>query len=234
MVVKNHSKADLDPNFVETINLLDENKISYWVCHGSLLGLIRDGNLIPWDHDIDIAVWDHEYNKKDILNIFVLAGFQLKDDNIMGSLHFIRGGGRGVDINFYKDLQPVSGQSIPLVGVMWRMPRSIVGEIFNIIFQNQEYKGKHKLLYNIVSSMQIIFIPIYKILDKLNLLYLMKGYTTPKSLLSNFIFVNYSELRCRIPEQSKDILSFIYGEDWRTPIKEYNWISDSSAVITID
>ena len=71
-------------------------------------------------------------------------------------------------------------------------------------------------------------------MDKLNLLYLMKGYTIPKSLLSNFIFVNYSELRCRIPKQSEDILSFIYGEDWRTPIKEYEWTTDSSSVINFD
>ena len=149
MVDKNYSKAAIDPNFVKAIKLLNENKISYWVCHGSLLGLIRDGSLIPWDHDIDFAVWDHEYKKKDILNIFLLAGFQLKDNNIMGSLHFIRGEGRGVDINFYKDLQPVSSQAIPLVGVIWRMPRSILGVIFNIIFQNQEYKGKHKFLYKI-------------------------------------------------------------------------------------
>jgi len=234
MVDKNYSEAALDPNFLETINLLNENNISYWVCHGSLLGLIRDGNLIPWDHDIDIAVWNREYKKKDILNLFVLAGFQLRDDNVMGSLNFIREGGRTVDINFYTDLQPASGQSIPLVGVMWRVPRSKVGAILDIIFQNQEYKGKHKILYNIVSSIRIIFIPIYKILDKLNLLYLMKGYTTPKSLLSNFIFVNYSKLRCRIPKQSEDILSFIYGEDWRTPIKVYDWTTDSSSVITID
>jgi len=190
--------------------------------------------LIPWDHDIDFAVWDHEYKKKDILNIFLLAGFQLKDNNIMGSLHFIRGEGRGVDINFYKDLQPVSSQAIPLVGVIWRMPRSILGVIFNIIFQNQEYKGKHKFLYKIVSSLRIIFIPIYKILDKLNLLFVMKGYTTPKSLLSNFIFVNYSGLSCRIPKQSEEILSFIYGVDWRTPVKEYDWTTQSSSVITID
>ena len=139
-----------------------------------------------------------------------------------------------IDINFYTDLQPASGQSIPLVGVMWRVPRSKVGAILDIIFRNQEYKGKHKILYNIVSAIRIIFIPIYKIFDKLNLLYLMKGIATPKSLLSNFIFVNYSELRCRIPKQSEDILSFIYGEDWRTPIKEYDWETDCSSVITID
>ena len=52
------------PNFLETINILNNNKIQYWLCHGTLLGIIRDNELIPWDHDIDIAVWDSN-NLKD-------------------------------------------------------------------------------------------------------------------------------------------------------------------------
>tara|TARA_Y100001970_G_C14171265_1_gene824312 strand:- start:729 stop:977 length:249 start_codon:yes stop_codon:yes gene_type:complete len=70
MVDKGYSKASIDPNFVQAVKLFDKNKISYWVCHGSLLGLIRDGNLIPWDHDIDFAVWSSDYKKK-ILLIFL-------------------------------------------------------------------------------------------------------------------------------------------------------------------
>ena len=89
MVDKNYSEAAVDPNFVETINLLNENNISYWVCHGSLLGLIRDGKLIPWDHDIDFAVWDHETDKNYILDIMLSHGYQqevITED--MDCLHF--------------------------------------------------------------------------------------------------------------------------------------------------
>ena len=234
MVDKGYRKTTVDPNFIKAIKLLDRNKIPYWVCHGSLLGLVRDGNLIPWDHDIDLAVWESDNKKKDILNIFVLAGFKPKDNNMMGSLHFVREGGRGVDINFYKELQSSDNQIKPLVGVIWRMPRSKLGSMFNIIFQNQEYRGEYKTLYKIVTSLQILFIPIYKILDKLNLLFVMKGYTTPKILLSNFILVDYFGVSCRIPEQSEEILSFIYGSDWRTPAREYDWTTQSSSVVTID
>ncbi len=53
-----NSEKKIDPNFLETINILNNNKIQYWLCHGTLLGIIRDNELIPWDHDIDIAVWD--------------------------------------------------------------------------------------------------------------------------------------------------------------------------------
>ena len=49
---KNSSKEKVDLNFIEVINLLKKSRISYWLCHGTLLGIIRDGNLIPWDSSI--------------------------------------------------------------------------------------------------------------------------------------------------------------------------------------
>jgi len=47
--------SNLDQNFVLAINLLNKHKIKYWLCHGTLLGVIRDNSLIEWDNDIDIA-----------------------------------------------------------------------------------------------------------------------------------------------------------------------------------
>ena len=35
---------------------LNENGIHYWVEGGTLLGIIRENRLLPWDHDIDISV----------------------------------------------------------------------------------------------------------------------------------------------------------------------------------
>ena len=42
----------------EVSSLLKNNNINFWVCHGTLLGIIRENRLLPWDKDIDLAVWD--------------------------------------------------------------------------------------------------------------------------------------------------------------------------------
>ena len=44
----------LDKNFILAIKILNKKKIDYWICHGTLLGLVRDKKLIKWDNDIDI------------------------------------------------------------------------------------------------------------------------------------------------------------------------------------
>ena len=61
-MIKNFS--DIDPNFVLTINIFNKFKINYWVCQGTLLGLIRDQSLIPWDPDIDLAILEKNFNEE--------------------------------------------------------------------------------------------------------------------------------------------------------------------------
>ena len=40
----------------DTVQLLDEHNIVYHLEGGTLLGLIREGDLLPWDHDLDISI----------------------------------------------------------------------------------------------------------------------------------------------------------------------------------
>jgi len=48
---------------IDTISILEKNNIPYWLDDGTLLGIIRDGMLLPWDVDIDIGV-PGEYGEK--------------------------------------------------------------------------------------------------------------------------------------------------------------------------
>lgn len=40
--------------------LFTNNKINYFLDAGTLLGLYRDGDFIPWDHDLDIGVFEEQ------------------------------------------------------------------------------------------------------------------------------------------------------------------------------
>ena len=43
-------------NLTEVCRILEEFEIRYWISHGTMLGLYRDGGLIPWDDDADIGL----------------------------------------------------------------------------------------------------------------------------------------------------------------------------------
>lgn len=40
----------------DVIDFLDEQNIDYYLEGGTLLGIVRDGELLPWDHDIDLSI----------------------------------------------------------------------------------------------------------------------------------------------------------------------------------
>ena len=103
MRFKNSSKKKIDKNFSDIIFFLRKKNIKYWVCHGTLLGIIRDSNILPWDNDIDIAIINNEFNKKVIEKYLLKRKFTKKkkffiDDNLLTAK---RVGGKEIDINFY-------------------------------------------------------------------------------------------------------------------------------------
>ncbi len=54
---------------LEVHELFLENGICYWVTDGTLLGIYRNGDLMPWDHDTDMGFHASQFNK--VLNVQV-------------------------------------------------------------------------------------------------------------------------------------------------------------------
>ncbi len=64
---------------VDTTKILEENNIKYVLEAGTLLGVVRENRLLPWDNDIDITVTE-EYEKK-VLALkwkFFLKGYRFR------------------------------------------------------------------------------------------------------------------------------------------------------------
>ena len=60
---ENISKEDL---LIYGVQLLKVRNINYWLDCGTLLGIIRDQKLLPWDKDLDISVQKKNLSKLDI------------------------------------------------------------------------------------------------------------------------------------------------------------------------
>tara|TARA_S200000501_G_C20828358_1_gene746045 strand:+ start:734 stop:1393 length:660 start_codon:yes stop_codon:yes gene_type:complete len=211
-----------DPNFMEAIEILESSKIPYWLCHGTLLGIIRDKNLIPWDDDIDIAIFKSEVNKKNIKKIFQSKGFKNTNVNISGSIHFKKNGGRNVDINFYEKINKEEH------AVLWKLPKkNIFFRVLHIIVNDTEYNGNYIRLIKTLSKFKIFFKFIIYILDIWKLTYITKGYTLPSKYLENFIHIKVDKIKLRVPEEYASVCSYTYGDTWKKPIENFNWEVDS-------
>ena len=216
----------IDSNFKTAIDILNRNKIPYWVCHGSLLGLIRDGNLIKWDHDIDIAVMKSQVNKESLKDLFVQAGFIDRKGNFENTIHFRKNGGKFLDINFYHKLfdKPENNE----YGVFYKISKDFpIFRIINKACDNHEHDGRYYFLVKILRFFRPIFLLIKTMIDAIYPTYINVGYSIPFDLIQDFKYIYIHGLKIRIPKKSIETCELIYGKNWKKPLKEYNWITDS-------
>ena len=48
----------------EILFLFKKYELPYWLDYGTLLGIYRDNSLLPWDSDIDISIFQSDFNAK--------------------------------------------------------------------------------------------------------------------------------------------------------------------------
>ena len=148
----------IDKNFILAIKILNQKKIDYWICHGTLLGLVRDKKLIKWDNDIDIGVLKSSKNRRIIKTLFEKKGFKkqkkyFKDDGLMT---FKRKGGREVDNNFYEPLKKSNFEEKMII-TEWYVPKNLICKLIDAISNSNNYDGKFKIIIKKFSFFENIF-----------------------------------------------------------------------------
>lgn len=69
--IKRYSFESMRAQFIEIMTALNEHKIPYFLEGGTLLGIVRDGDLLPWDNDTDISV--NAEHLDDFMNVAQIA-----------------------------------------------------------------------------------------------------------------------------------------------------------------
>ena len=75
-------------SLIDVCRLLDKYDIPYVLEGGTLLGIIREQRLLPWDNDVDITILEKDYEKLIGLRVkFWFAGYKFRPkvlDNELG------------------------------------------------------------------------------------------------------------------------------------------------------
>ena len=184
--------------------LLEKHKIKYWLDYGTLLSIVREGDLLKWETDFDIGIYDH-----DLVHLLAL---QNEFNNLGYKIGYIPG---------RDNFQLISNEGIMI-------DFSIYHLIDNKSVRYFHYH-KHSLLGRLLD---VLITKMVRIYEKFGCQMLVS--TVDYNFFKNLDNIKYIDEKWPIPSDVEKYLCCHFGETWRTPIKEYDYVKDDKSITKID
>ena len=237
---------DAELNMIQAvIAVLEGLGIACWIDQGTLLGLVRDGRLLPkdWDHDIDIGVWASQFfpRRKQACLTLNSMGFHVKQKNV-DQVTLDRGSEyRPVSIAIYRRSGDRarkwynSNQTRPS-NTAFRMLRRLA-RIFEAPPSNWVPMRGQRTLHNLLVGRLFSILPST---IRLNAARFFRFVATenPSLILVQTPGKHFElcdrlvvdDVSLPIPSDTSGYLVLKYGVDWQMPRKEWNHLLDDGGV----
>lgn len=231
---------------------LDEEMIEFWLECGTLLGAVRDGKFIPWEHDLDFGVFREKFPYS--LQILIKEklhgrGFKVVIYKNHMNISISKSEGIWADINYY-DI--INENAI----VPHRKPINLIGKLLSIFYDSlltsyyriNSYKHENSFIkYLLGIIIRMFFISISHILPNLLRQHLAEYiysvyekigskdvyWVVPIHYLTNLSTIKFYGKEFKIPFNVDDYLVYRYGRNWRIPKKDWVTERDDGAVSNI-
>lgn len=105
--------------------VFDEEGVKFWLAHGTLLGIIRDNDFIPWDDAVDIHVMEEDFlPKMDVLKEKLMR------------CNFI-----------FRDAKKPLGTKVNIYNYYHRQKNSISALFLNSKYKDNKYRLQNRIKY---------------------------------------------------------------------------------------
>jgi phosphorylcholine metabolism protein LicD len=205
-------------------NLFNKYQINYWVDSGTLLGIMRDGNLIEGDKDIDISIWVKEEKKlKKILPLLENKGYLISISSY-NSCNFK-----------YKFIPMKDNKKLLIIDV------SLFDTYLQYAWCPQvvNFRAYYKLPVKLRKYISYAYLKYKKSkrndknikIQKISYPHFFRNLETWWIPLSYFKKITcLDKLKIHIPEDWENYLEFRYG-NWGIPNKDWVFINDDKGLI---
>lgn len=227
----------LKENLKEIKEIFDKHGIRYWLDWGTLLGAVRDGKILEWEHDIDFGTMNDSWEKiVSAIPELEERGFdvELEEHEIERGIGFYRFGYL-VDVSLYQ----IKGENA--LG-MTSEPTNLISQglrtlYYLLLFQRPHVKSKWKFVVKILKCCLSLLPPKSRkpLSDVVWLAWRRSGVkfiplVIPKHYFEKLETIKFYGMTFNIPSDVEDYLRYKYGEDWKTPKKEWVWQKEDGAV----
>ncbi len=228
----NEDEAILSLKHVKMV--LDEEGVDFWLDCGTLLGAVRDGKIIPWDNDIDLGAWRKDFDRIDQAiqrlqneiytvhhpeEVKIICGYsqvnitlyRLKDDEATRS--FV------VEDNYF------SGFVFSISKLLEDEKNAIsVSENIPISFTNALGTIFSKIPSKIRSELAFVLKNLHEMCSSKVIV------SVPSKYFTDLSKIEFYGMEFSAPSPIEEYLKFRYGDDWRTPKKDYVYYEDDQSI----
>jgi hypothetical protein len=239
------------------IDVLETHHVRYWIDSGVLLGLWRDGGLVPWEKDLDLAVQQEEVPKVlRIIPALEALGYRVNVSRYRRSVYALslvpRDPGSsnlraGLHVyyackGFLWSPQPQMYVPPPAPDVYPRR-RSAIGTLLRWsmerwVYSRSSHAGRTTRAPDATSPVTALARRTFQRLDHGRLaetwpireVFVPLTWLVPENLVLPLGEVTTGERRYPVPARTPEYLDYRYG-DWRTPVSDWcYWVDDRSIV----
>ena len=223
--------------------VFDAHGIEYWLDYGTLLGAIRDGKFIPWDHDVDIGALDSEESKiKIVSKELCKKGLDLFFLELQGDMaRILIEENLWVDIYFYSSVE-----NNKISHVFYVHHNRMVGQVIDYLYR--VLLPSHALDYKDGRMPDLVTKKLCKIMHRLPIslkgwivevlatVYKKIGSEKIRMVVPNHYFKNLSTMEFygmefKVPSPVEEYLTYKYGKNWETPKEDYMWWEEDGSII---
>lgn len=233
-------KEENEKRVLRDVNeVLDKYDVEFWLDGGTALGVVRDKKFIEWDNDIDLGAWDGEVPKiKKAAKELNVKGFSVLFSVWKDRVVFSRDGIEA-EINLYRMIDGMARQTFFL---------------YRLKFLGKILYYKHKLLMMLPPKegppIQGRFLKLSGILFRLTHILpgkvrsafdkLVVGIFTstckkmptsvPAMFFKDLEKVKIYGMELKVPNSKEKYLAYKYGDDWKTPKKDYVYYEEDCTI----
>jgi phosphorylcholine metabolism protein LicD len=244
--VKTDTKS-LARSIIQVIEISKKHDLHCWLNYGALLGMVREKRLLPWNNDAELSCWNEKDIKKKaikIVNDLSINGYSAYYYSTVGTIN-IKKQGIDININFMWDENPLGTRpheecskfksNLILSYIVYWLAISMSTYSSGISFRKFVRANKREKVKIVLIAINKIFpIKIKKIFYKTLMSMAMKGKSEfgktgmPSKYFKDFIKIDFYGSEISIPKRNRELLAFIYGEDWETPQENWSFYSNKN------
>ena len=252
--IKFETRSDTEAmasSIIKIKEIFDEEGLFFWLNYGGLLGIIRDGKLLPWNNDLEVCCWYKDLNNDQIIKIvdhLNQLGFICIYYKSFGTINIKKGDLIDININFFwvkanKAIRPHAPASKDkknflayilywLSASMYIYPNTFKRFRFNEV--NGQCSLKNIAKFSVAWISNMLPSKIKKTIFKF-LIYLSKNFggkfqqtAMPLSLYQAFKSYPFYHSSMYIPSDSEKVLEFLYGKGWRVPQDKWSFYDEKN------